>query len=447
MRPYPTFVFALALVAGAASSPAEPAGEPLPRPLSLPAAVAYALAHNPGLRRVRQQVAEREGVVMEVAAKTQPQVNGTASYGYTQERLFEGLPGFPQMPMPDPNAWQVDVSVRKLLYSGGATEAQLRSARERADAARSAIAAAVDQTVYTVEEDFLGALLAREQIKVHEQALQVLERERDRAKVRRQAGTGSDFEVMRADVAVANARPALIRAQNEYHARQDALRTVLGVDAGLAGDQTDLDLQGRLEVPAVKIPLAEAIQTARTHRPELRGDASAMAAAREDLKAAQAGQRPQVSLVGGYELRKKSYSAGMADTLNGYSFGAEVAWPIFDGRATRARVRQAAAREDEAAAADEELRLQVDLQVRNAHRALTEASELLASARKVIAEAEESLRLAQTRLNAGTATQLDVLTAESALTEARSNLSQAQHDYAIGVARLLEAMGTSTQVQ
>lgn len=419
--------------------------DPLPRPLTLESAVSYALGHNPELRRVNQLVAEREGVIMEATARERPTVGANARYGYTQSRLFEGFPGFPNVPMPDPNAWQVDVTVRRLVYSGGGTQAQVRSAQERTEAARATVTAAVNAAIYQIEEDFLGVLLAREQIHVHEEALQVLEQENERAKVRRTAGAGADFEVLRAEVAIANARPALIRAQNAYRARQDQLRVALGVDAGLSDGDTDLDVRGELAVPPLTIALPQAIATARERRSELQADTRLIAAAREDIKSVKSARKPQVSVVGGYEYRKQTYSASLlGETLNGFTLGAQVDWSIFDGKTTEARVRQAAAREAQAVATKDGRGLQIDLEVREAHRALGESNQLLGSAQKVIEQAQESLRLAQARVAAGTATQLDVLTAQSALTEARSNLSQAQHDYALNAARLRRAMGTST---
>jgi outer membrane protein len=63
---------------------------------------------------------------------------------------------------------------------------------------------------------------------------------------------------------------------------------------------------------------------------------------------------------------------------------------------------------------------------------------------KVQEEAEEALRLANARADAGTATQLDVLNAETSLTEARTNQSLAQRDYAVAVARLERAVGLTT---
>jgi outer membrane protein TolC len=65
----------------------------------------------------------------------------------------------------------------------------------------------------------------------------------------------------------------------------------------------------------------------------------------------------------------------------------------------------------------------------------------LKSQEKVVEQAEESLRLASARSEAGTATQLDVLSAQTALTEARTTQIQALHDYAVARARLERAVG------
>jgi outer membrane protein TolC len=408
----------------------------------LDAALAYSLAHSPGLRRVSQQLAQQEGVLLEASARRRPNVGVGGSYGYTEPRQFEGFPGFPNVPLPDSNAWQVNLAVRKMVYSGGGVEARVRSARERLEAARSTMTGAINQTIFAVEKSFYDVLLTREQIKVHEEAIRVLEREGEQARVRRKAGTGSDFEVLRANVAVANARPALIRARNAYRSGQDALRTVLGATAEPTDDDaTDLDVQGQLEVARVSLGLADAIRAARTRRPELLSDERIIAAAREEVEFAKAGKRPQVSLVGGYSVRKATYAGSFGETLNGFTVGAQVDWSIFDGKATEARIKQATAQTAQAVAARDELALRIDLEVRNAHRKVAEAADLLDSAQKVIEEAAESLRLAQARLAAGTANQLDVLAAQSALTEARSNLSQAQRDYAVSAAQMRQATG------
>ena len=85
----------------------------------------------------------------------------------------------------------------------------------------------------------------------------------------------------------------------------------------------------------------------------------------------------------------------------------------------------------------------IELEVRGAYSNFIEAKEVLESQKKVVEQAEEALRLANARADAGTGTQLDVLSAQTALTEARSTQVQALHDYAVARARLERAIGNS----
>jgi outer membrane protein TolC len=63
------------------------------------------------------------------------------------------------------------------------------------------------------------------------------------------------------------------------------------------------------------------------------------------------------------------------------------------------------------------------------------------SQKKVQEQAEEALRLARARAEAGTGTQLEMLDAQTALTEARTTQVQAVHGYVVARARLERAIG------
>jgi outer membrane protein TolC len=81
------------------------------------------------------------------------------------------------------------------------------------------------------------------------------------------------------------------------------------------------------------------------------------------------------------------------------------------------------------------------LEVRTAYSGFVEATEVLDSTQKVVEQAEEALRLAVSRYDAGTGTQLDVLAAETSLTEARTTQNVALRDYSVAQARLERAIG------
>ncbi len=85
---------------------------------------------------------------------------------------------------------------------------------------------------------------------------------------------------------------------------------------------------------------------------------------------------------------------------------------------------------------------QIELQVRTAYSDVIQARETLDSQLKVQEEAEEALREARQRADAGTGTQLDVLDAETSLTQARTTQIEALHDYATARARFERAVGS-----
>ncbi len=428
------FLFSLnGLAALGAPAPAA-TQEPLPSPLSLEAALSYATAHNPTLSRVREQIREREGVVLEVGARRLPAVTASGQYARQDEELVPS-------PAYDNESWTYQVTAAQVLYAGGGVRAGTDAAREQVEAARLAYQAQLNDTLLSLHRSFAAVLLDRELIGVHEEAIAVLEAELANARARREAGSGSDFDVIRAEVAVANARPNLIQARNTYRTAQDQLRQVLGAPATPGGTPTELGVEGTLLAQIDPPLLGVALDAATSHRPELLRQKHLVNAADRGITVARAGYRPTVSAYVGYEWTSSLASARYNDRLDGWTAGVKSDWAIFDGRATAGKVRQARSRAEQTRLATEELALAVDVEVRQAHSTLTEAIELLAASDKTVGQAEESLRLARARQQAGIATQLDLLSAQSALTEARSTRSQARFGHVVAIASLRRALG------
>ena len=135
------------------------------------------------------------------------------------------------------------------------------------------------------------------------------------------------------------------------------------------------------------------------------------------------------------------FSDDLAMDRTGWSAGAQLRWDIFDGYLTRGKVDEAVALSEKTGVELDDARRRIEHEVRTAFSNFSEAREVLASQAKVQEQADEALRLAIVRSETGTGTQLDVLNAQTALTEARSTQIQAQHDLAVAVARLERAVG------
>jgi outer membrane protein TolC len=138
---------------------------------------------------------------------------------------------------------------------------------------------------------------------------------------------------------------------------------------------------------------------------------------------------------------RKGATDSFGDSRDGWLVGLQSQWNIFDGAATSGRVAQARSALEQARLNLGETSLLIDVEVRRALSSLQEATELADASQKVVAQAEESLRLANARYSAGTATQLDVLQSQVDLTTARTNQIQAYYSYNIAVARVRKAIG------
>ena len=130
--------------------------------------------------------------------------------------------------------------------------------------------------------------------------------------------------------------------------------------------------------------------------------------------------------------------------MNGWYLGVTGTWNIFDGFQTKGRVDQAKARLASANVNFADTVQQVELEVQKAFAAVNQARELIASQTKVVEQADEALRLAKERLAAGAGTQLDVLSAQVARTQARTTQKQALSDYNVAIAEFDRATGADT---
>jgi outer membrane protein TolC len=306
--------------------------------------------------------------------------------------------------------------------------------------------AVVDDALLAARTQFLGVLLARDSIKVQEANVALLRRQLQDVRNRHQAGTVSNFEVLRAEVALANAQPALIRARNNYRVAIEQLRFTLGFDSRIDANPGKVpEFIGTLDYVPSNHDLASALAAAREKRPDLRRLQKLEAAAAEGIKVQQAGRRPTVAAFGSYDWNKLN-GPGWSRNRDGWTIGLQSQWNIFDGRATDGKVAQARSQFEQSRLATAELTLAIDVDVRRAVSSWQEATELAEASKKVVEAAEESLRLANARFGAGTATQLDVLTSQVALTEARLNQLQAYYSHNVAVAQVRKATGAGDEL-
>jgi len=421
--------------AGDRQPPAEPA---LPNPLDLKAAIAYALEHSYDIRLAREAIREQEGLIVEVKAEALPTVAANASYTRNDDDLNQGT----STSSKGNQDWTIAILARQTIYAGGGIKAAVDAQGLVREASLLNLKAAINTALLDVRTKFFNILLARDQIKVQEENIALLNEQLRNVTNRFKAGTVSNFDVLQAEVQLANAQPTLITARNTYRTSIDQLRQAMGAPVSLTDDSSKtLEVVGTLKFTPVKYDLKEALESARANRPELLALSKTEQAQQRNIRLQKAGYLPTVDLVGGYEWIKNSKSNRFRDSLDGWTVGAEANWAIFDGRATAGKVMQARSQYEQARLNTQSQTLAIDVEVRQAYSSLQEADELVQATLKTVDQARESLRLATARFNAGTATQLDVLSSQVALSQARLNELQANYNYNVALASLRKAIG------
>jgi outer membrane protein len=425
----------------------EPTGEAPSPTLSLDQCLELALEQNPAVRKARQDLRRTHGLIVETRAPALPRVTATGEYARIDREFIDVFPGSPFGPFPNQRQpWRATVEVSQLVYSGGRVNAALRAARITDRIAALEFQRTVADTILEVQTAFYRILLHQAQIVVREQSVRLLEQQLRDVQRQFEAGTVPRFNVLRAEVELANARPALIRAQNALRLSRETLVKLLALDTVAPRDGfTDITFSGQLQHEHRLLDLPQALAAALQHRPELQQAAGQVALQKQNIVVARSGYLPEISVFGSYGARNTLFGTSIDDTLHGWTVGARAAWPLFDGMLTRGRLEQARAGLARAELDLEDVRRSIELEVRQAFSDYLQALELIAAQQRTVEQAVESLRLAEARFQAGAATQLDVLSAQTALTEARSNTAEALHDYNLAIATIDRVTGATVR--
>jgi outer membrane protein TolC len=421
-----------------------------PHPISRAEAVDIALRQNSAILKGKADLEAAHGVVVQLRSIAFPTVKAGGGYNAEQSSLIENFP----LPAPFNNAiqfptqnWNSDIRVQQSIYEGGRMTSAFRSAKLTRQQALLNYQTLLADTLLSVRVAYDDILAAQEQIAVNEASVKLLTRELDDVKRRFQAGTVPQFDVLRAHVELANESPRLIQARNNYRIGKNNLLNLLGYNLPTTvWEDVPLQLSDTLQAAPLEIDLPAMLSRAVEKRPELAALRKAQALRREDVIQAKAGFKPSAQIFGGYQWQSLPYEKDLSSDLYGWIAGAQISWNIFDSGLTRGKIMESQAHYERARLDVDDSRRQIELEVRTAYSNFIEAREVLESQKAVQEEAEEALRLAEARMSAGSSTQLDVLNAQTSLTQARTTEAQALHDYSVARARLQRAVGEDMEI-
>lgn len=354
-----------------------------------------------------------------------------------QQQAQSGLPAALQSPVTPAQANTVFNGQAQLsynLYTSGKTQASIRAAEEQLRSDELAVEAQSETIRLTVATDYYNLQQADEQIRISQSAVQNAQASLKDTQSLERAGVGTRFDVLSAQVTLANAQQTLVSAISQQQIARRQLATDISLTQSLNISAADpVQLAGLWNQS-----LEQSIVLAFQNRPELQQQLAQRNISEQQRRQALASLGPQVSLVASYTLLDQ-YNDGVSAS-DGYSVGVQATLNLFDGGAARASAAQQKANIAIAEANFASQRDQIRFQVEQAFSTQKSNLENVQTSITALEEAREALRLARLRFQAGVGTQTDVINAENNLTVAEGNRVSAILNYNRALAQLQRAV-------
>lgn len=320
------------------------------------------------------------------------------------------------------------------IYTSGRRPALIRAAEQQVKSDQLQVEVTENQTRLDVKNGYYNLQEADEAVRIQRSAVRNAEASlRDTVALER-AGLGTRFDVLRAQVQLANSRQDLTNALANQQVRRRELAQLLAIPSSL-----DLAAADAVKIAGTwDMSLPDSVVLAFKNRAELEQFLAQRELAEQQRKAALSALGPTVSLQVQYNvLNNLRDNLGFGD---GYSVAAGFNWNFFDGGAAHARAKQQDINKQIAETRFAQTRENIQFQVESAYANLRSTFENIGTNRQAVIQAREALRLARLRFQAGVGTQTEVINAENDLTRAEGNLVTAVIGYNRSLASLERAV-------
>jgi outer membrane protein len=294
-----------------------------------------------------------------------------------------------------------------------------------------------------VREDYLlryvavayySALMARKGLEIADANLERLTTYRNAAEARLKIGEVTRTVLLRAEGELSGAKSDSLQAKN-------SLELALAVLANNCGIRDPLTLSESASEERVLSPLNVFQEQAYSARADLRSLEVQKQIAADQTKFAEGAYWPNLSIFGGYTGADQSPPPTSLNRESLYA-GAALNFPFFEGGLRKAEVREAKARERQAALYYEDLKKTIEIEVRTAYLDLVTQKGILRFLNDQMVFARDNYRAVARQFEFGLSSSLDVLDANTLLVSAERRVASALYNYRLALLRMKKATGT-----
>jgi outer membrane protein TolC len=418
--------------------------------ISLRDAAVRAAADNPVLHASHRDVEASEKQLSKAWREYVPTITANARYNYLNDDIALGIPTI-TLPLPpkglsltldpihllDRSTLRADITATVPLFTGLRIESGIRAARHLTYEANAQDTLALQRCTAEALVTYLQCLLAEQNTLAREEAAATVAHHHRDVESLRVQGIATQYDLIRADLAAADADRALEEARNQRTLAYRMLRKVLAVSADVPVVLTD-----SLAYRECPIQLDDALAEAQSARPEkavLREKQEVVRA----LSSVEVGKMlPQIGAFAKYELSEKALTPLDPRWIVGISASVT----IFDGLKDLAGAQYYDIQDEKLDDLQQEAGNAISLEVRKNFSDLQTSAANIRSAQTSVALSREALRMANRRFETGAGTSLEVIDAQTTVVASRTGLAAALFAYRSSYVQLVRAMGRTADL-
>lgn len=326
------------------------------------------------------------------------------------------------------------------IFTGGELQGQIGQAKANYRSMLSAEEQAYNEMKETATTGYFNMLNATNMKALRQESVDRLQAHLDNVIAQYNVGIVARADVLRSEVELANAKQDYITASNEYDVAEATLNNIIGTPLN-----TTLKLKDSLQYVPYDNDMAYCLAYSEQHRPELKQAEYAIDSAEAALVVARSGHMPKV-----YANASNNWGGNGSDWPGdddeNWSVGVTASMNVFDSGVTWSKIHAAQENLAKAKESQRQIKDNVELEVRTDYLNLREAEKRITTTQVAVASAEEDYHIAVVRYQAGVGTNIDVMDAQEALTQAKTNYYQALYNYNTSKAALNTSMGVGVPV-
>jgi outer membrane protein len=337
------------------------------------------------------------------------------------------------------------LSLTYLVFDFGGRSGQVGTARNELLAANFSHNATLQAVVLQIQTAYFQYIANRALLQAQRTTAREARSNLEAAEERRRVGVATVADVLQARTAASQAELAAQTTEGDLQTSRGALALSLGLPANLPYDIDST--AGQMPVAALADSVDALIARAIQIRPDLAAARAEFEASRSQISVARASRLPSLLLNGN---GGRTYTTTLPQGGSNYTVSLGLTIPLFAGFSRIYDQREAVALADAAEARADALGQQVTFQVFSSYHSLQTATRRVATTEDLVNSAEQSNEVALARYRAGVGSVLDLLSAQSALADARAQQVLARLEWNTSLAQLahdtgvLDARGGST---